>query len=171
LAATVARTVGDVLAYKDDRGTPEQPGRIVQEVAAALSEAADLRTTGDPLIVVAHSLGGIIVYDIVTWFRPDISIDVLVTVGSQVGWFEELKLFGVSDDAVPNGVAKVAKPISVKRWINVFDLNDPLGYACEAIFDGAEDYAYATGQIVAHGAYFEQPSFHVRLGERFREPA
>jgi len=162
--------LGDILVYLRERGTAEAPGDIVREVAGALDGARAAVRPEDPrVIVVAHSMGGNIVYDLLTHFRPDLRVDLLATVGSQVAFFEELKLFLESDGAVPaKPTDRVSKPANVDRWINIFDRNDILGFAGEGVFSGVEDYDYSTGKglLFAHTTYFLRPSFHDRLGER-----
>ncbi|MBW1596710.1 hypothetical protein [Streptomyces sp. JJ38] len=163
----VPRYVGDVTAYLAQRGTPGNPGPIVRAVGDAVERAAAGRRDGRRLAVVAHSMGGNIVYDLLTHFRPSLEVDVLVTVGSQVGLFEELKLFGASDHGLTGDRgSRVPKPPGVRRWINVVDFNDPLAFRAEPVFEGAEDYRYPTGALWAHTAYLVQPHFHARLAAR-----
>lgn len=163
-AAAVPTLIGDVTAYLAQRGTPQQPGRIVATVLADLAEAARDRR---PLVAVGHSMGGNILYDILSHFRPELAVDLLVTVGSQVGLFEELKLFGASRADIPGpGGARVPLPAGVGRWVNVVDRNDPLAFRVEPIFEGAEDYVYPSGAAWAHTAYLTQPHFYARLGRR-----
>lgn len=166
---------GDVFVYLQERGTPEQPGRIVQRIRDALLEARQqVNATDSKLIVVAHSLGGVILYDILTSFMPkvqkDFRLDVLVTVGSQVALFEELKLYGVSRKDFPHDpqTDRVPKPASIHYWLNVFDTNDVLSFATERVFADTVDFSYSTGKglLAAHGAYFGLPSFHERLAAR-----
>jgi hypothetical protein len=163
--------VGDVFVYLSARGTPQAPGPIVQTIVNDL-EAARAAEPDGKLIVVAHSMGGNIVYDILTHFRPDIHVDVLATAGSQVGLFEEMKLFPANKDFIPANprIDRVDKPANVGCWINVFDLDDILGFATEGIFRGVHDFRYATGATVlsAHSSYFVRPTFHERLRERIR---
>ncbi|MEU7869988.1 hypothetical protein [Dactylosporangium sp. NPDC049140] len=162
----ISLLIGDVMVYLGGRGTPAEPGPIVALVAAAL----DAGRRDGPLVVVAHSMGGNIAYDVLSHFRPDIQVDTLITVGSQVGLFEELKLFGGSDPAVPDPRRPlVAPPANVTRWINVVDRGDVLAYRAAPIFGGAEDYDYPSDAPWAHGAYFQQPNFHARLAERARK--
>lgn len=174
LKAEVANFIGDVFVYLNKRGVQDKPGEIVGKIIATLLEAKDLiNTDDDKLIVVAHSMGGNIIYDILTHFRPDIEVDVLITVGSQVALFEEMKLFRVSDDTVTakSEVNFVPKPTNVHRWINVFDFNDFLGFATESVFQGVKDFEYRTGSVLvaAHNTYFDLPTFHERLAERIRD--
>jgi pimeloyl-ACP methyl ester carboxylesterase len=170
LTGSFATFVGDVLVYLKERGTPDRPGPIVGEIVAALDTARAAAQPGDDkLIVVGHSMGGNIGYDILTSFRTDIRVDALVTVGSQVGLFEELKLFTASDPAVTGPNGSVAKPANVGLWINVFDPADALGFATEPIFRDVSDYSFSTGKpLRAHGAYLYHLSFHRRLADRLR---
>lgn len=164
--------LGDVLVYLDKRGDKTAPGPIVSLVAESLTKAAEaVDADSDPtMLVVAHSMGGNIVYDLLTHFCPDLEVDVLVTVGSQVAFFEELKQFRASLSGVPADPKsdRVPRPPKVKRWINVFDRNDVLGFMAGGVFADVEDYVYSTGEgaLRAHGAYFSLPSFHDRLRER-----
>ena len=167
-SARASLFLGDVFAYLAHRGTPQKPGAIISTITAALESAvADSGT--EPVLVVAHSMGGNIVYDLLSSFRPDIAVDILVTVGSQVGLFEEMKLFRSSRPDVPGpGLAQVPALGNVSHWVNVVDRSDFLGYRAGSVFEGAADYQYATGAIGAHGAYFDQPYFHARLARRVR---
>jgi hypothetical protein len=167
-----AMFLGDVIVYLNERGTAAEPGDIPCTVAEAIERAhAAKRGPADPkLIVIAHSMGGNIVYDLLTHFRPDLKVDVFVTVGSQVAFFEELAQFRSSPADPPCDPAhdRIQRPANVGRWINVFDLNDVLSFAAGGVYAGAEDFAYSTGKgaLRAHGAYLMLPSFHVRLRER-----
>jgi hypothetical protein len=172
LVPNVGTFLGDIFIYLSKRGTPDAPGPIVKVVEKGIDEArAALGGDDDKLIIVGHSLGGVVAYDVLTYFRPDVHADVFVTVGSQVALFEELKLFGISDTAVPaEGRPLVPRPGNVDAWVNVFDYNDVLSYRTATVFDDVEDYPYATGEALhAHGAYFTQPIFHERLTARVRE--
>lgn len=91
---------GDVLDYLMERGTPKAPGPIQQRVLAALAGAAAVRErTGEPLIVMTHSIGAEIFYDAVTSFAPrapgleDLQVDFWASVAGQLGLFAELNLF------------------------------------------------------------------------------
>lgn len=174
LNATVTRFAGDAFVYLSRRGTKEAPGPIVSTVLQALREADQKRIDkDDKLIVIAHSFGGEIMYDILTYFAPDIQVDCLITVGSQVGLFEEMKLYvNSSPDVPPNPpVGKVSRPVSVKRWLNVFDTNDILSYRLEPVVSDVTDFFYDTGysSTGAHGGYFLRPSFYRRLAARLSQ--
>ncbi len=159
--------VGDIFVYLKARGTPAQPGDIVGRVARDLEAAASAAKPSDPLYVVAHSMGANIVYDVLTSFLKGLKVDTLVTVGNQVGWFEEMKLFAASDPGIPNARrSHVAKPPGVRRWLNVIDTSDYLAYAAAPIFEGVEDVTFTTGRgpLAAHTEYFKDVGFYQRLG-------
>ncbi|MCA2218033.1 hypothetical protein [Jidongwangia harbinensis] len=159
--------LGDVFVYLHEQHGVARP--IGELVEVDLRAAAAERTPADPFVVVAHSMGGNIVYDVLTSTGADVEVDLLVTVGSQVGFFEELKLFRASNRAVPGDdpKRKLPRPPAVRRWINIFDYSDLLGFEVGSIIDGVVDYSYRTDSpLRAHGQYFLQPSFHERLAER-----
>ncbi|MFJ5986685.1 hypothetical protein [Lentzea sp. NPDC092896] len=155
-----ALLIADVLQYMASRGTRERPGAIVSLVADVIEQA------DGPRIIIAHSMGGNIVYDLLSHYRPDLSVDVFVTVGSQVGLFEELSLFRESGT---DRTMAAPKPPGVLHWLNVVDPADPLSFRAGAVFDGARDYTYPSGAVWAHTAYLNQPNFHARIGRRIAE--
>jgi hypothetical protein len=163
--------LGDVFVYlrRGERGEC-----IARVIGDHLASAANDRTDDDPFILIAHSMGGNICYDLLASELRETQVDIFVTVGSQVGYFEELKLFRSSDDNVHAGASadRVQPPKNVRSWLNVYDLNDPLAFAVEPIFAApAKDFYYSTGEhtLAAHGAYWLLPSFYVRLGNRLSE--
>ncbi|MEU4166119.1 hypothetical protein AB0F46_04435 [Streptomyces sp. NPDC026665] len=171
-ARPMALLMGDVMGYFAERGTRDMPGQIVKRIADSLDEAArNAKLRGEPLVVLAHSMGGNIVHDVLSHFRPDVRVDLLVTVGTQIGLFEELKLFASSNHEVPNPrCPKVTALPNVDRWINVLDRSDPLAFAAAPIFAGAEDLVFRTGAWWAHGGYLTSCDFHARLARRVGQP-
>jgi hypothetical protein len=164
-----ARSIGDSLVYVHSRGTAAAPGPIIQRVLQDLRAAAAARTDADPLIVIGHSLGGVISFDIFSHFATDLKCDLLVTVGSQVGFLQELGLLANPRPTAPS--ARTDKPKFVRRWINVFDPLDVLAFAAEPVFTGVKDLSFSneTGALSAHTSYMYSPRFHRRLGRRMKE--
>jgi hypothetical protein len=164
--------VGDVFLYLREG---ERRAAIRARVADALTQAhARAKAGNGPLIVLGHSMGGVILYDMLTdpagaGLSANFKADVLMTVGSQPGFFEELKLFAASDLQVGSDKPRklAAKP-AADHWWNVYDPVDILSFRCAPIFDGAEDFVFSsvTGLIDAHTSYFTRPRFHARLKER-----
>lgn len=169
----VAAFLGDVFVYlrEDDRRN-----RIRAKVIGDLTVAHQAQAPGEKLVVIGHSLGGVILYDLLS-DRPDalpkeVVIDLLVTVGSQPGLFEELKLFTASDDRIPDTARPKAPRLDhVGDWVNVYDPIDLFGFRAQPMFEGCEDFVFssATGLIDAHTAYFKRPQFHQRLNARLRQ--
>ncbi|MDB5073293.1 MAG: hypothetical protein JWM87_4404 [Candidatus Eremiobacteraeota bacterium] len=174
----VTRFLGDIFVYLANRGgscygnIDEPPGLISRRVLDVIAKA-QAKTPGEPTIVVTHSMGGQIVYDIVTRFMPDYDeystlkpIDLWCASASQVGLFEELKLFIMSDRAI-RSPAQVPHPNTrgkLDRWLNVWDRSDIISYTGRPIFKSLEndDREYSSGASVlnAHGAYLVRPSFY-----------
>ena len=169
----VATFAGDVFKYFDKRGDSAKAGDIVEEISGALRKAVRDKNANDrKLIAVGHSIGGVILYDILTSYATDLQIDALVTVGSQVAMFEEMKLFRASDSHLPTSdQPKVRKPPNVGCWINIFDRNDILSFVAGGVFSDVSDFEFVTGQgiLSAHSSYFIRPSFHHRLRQRLAE--
>lgn len=166
--AAIGRFLGDVLVYLNQRGTPEQPGPIIQRITTAIETARQHRTPEDNrLYLMGHSMGGNILYDILTAYRPDIPCDLLITVGSQVGLLEELKLFRNSNPntGATHPARHVPRPRNIAHWINLFDPTDVLGFRIQAIFTDVTDCPLDTDTLplLSHNLYFQQPRFYARL--------
>jgi hypothetical protein len=172
LTPRITDFLGDVLTYYRQRTAEDGTGPGIDgKIAEVLREANAERGPRDPFVVVAHSMGGNIAYDLLSGRLADegLTVDVLVTVGSQVAFFEELSLFAPHPPDVP-GVAglRLPMPRAVRRWLNVYDMNDLLSFRAEPVFDGVEDYSFRSGRLRAHSAYFLMPGFYARLAERLR---
>ena len=169
LNATLGRFFGDVFVYLDTRGDKNDPGEIPQRILDAIDQAVADGPADEPLVIMGHSLGGVITFDLLSHYRPDLEVDLFISVGSQISHFEEIKRFHVSDTTVPNAVElRASKPNNIRRWINVFDMVDIFSYACEDVFDDVEDFHYDTKTYVikSHSAYYQQKRYYERLRQR-----
>jgi hypothetical protein len=161
LHAHISRFLGDVFVYLNERGTVAEPGPIIRKVLDDIRAAPAQK--GEPTIVFTHSMGGNILYDLVTYYAPDLVVDAWISVGGQVGQFEEMKIFKASDKAVcaPHKVRGLAG--RVKYWLNVYDPVDIFSFLTAPVFaEVQEDLAFKTGDMVikSHGAYFKRASFY-----------
>jgi hypothetical protein len=184
LTRTIATFVGDALQYIAERGDGKTPGPIAKKVLDDLLAArAEAKASGEPLVVICHSFGGEIVYDILTHYAEglDLIVDAWVTVGSQVGLFEEMSLLWASAGrTVPRTAISneaIRSPESARRWLNIADGNDLFGFLVLPVFTGVtqgavRDFMYDTGYPVAgaHSGYFQWPSFYRRLAFRLKSP-
>jgi hypothetical protein len=179
-AASVARRrlnlesgifLGDGLHYFAMRGGGDQPGQISLRVLDALATARKNQQArgGEPLVVLSHSMGGQIVYDIVTHFLPrldryaGVRIDYWAAAASQIGLFEEMKLFLASDPATgPGRPAPFPDRRYLAAWWNMWDPHDFLSYTVREIVEGVDDDFYDSGLSLAaaHFGCLEQPSFY-----------
>jgi hypothetical protein len=166
--AQCALLIGDAFAYFNSRGGDGPLCPIGQRIMDDLTRAAEMANkSGEQLIVVGHSMGGVILCDLVTSYGKDIPIDVLITVGSQFPLFADLGMFrGVNDLPRP-----IPKPANVKRWLNIFDPHDILGYPASHLFADVADFhlpTYAMGAS-AHANYFNRRSFYFHLARRMED--
>ncbi|MFF4776908.1 hypothetical protein ACFY05_28995 [Microtetraspora fusca] len=85
----------------------------------ARDTVADVIRRRQPRVVVAHSLGSVVAYE-AFWAHPDLSADLLVTLGSPLAMrnvvFERLLPVPVQ--------GRGARPPGVGRWINIADKDD-----------------------------------------------
>jgi hypothetical protein len=158
----VTAFIGDVFTYIRERGNYVNPGPIPARALETLLQASNIQKQQmaastainprkEPLVVLSHSMGGQITYDLVTHFLPrdpkykDVYIDFWCASASQVGFFEELKLFLESDEKYSS-------------------------YSVKNIFEGVEDAVYNTGMFLsdAHGGYLVRPSFFRQFAEKLQ---
>lgn len=181
---SVSLFLGDIFVYlrgRDDPGHNGTRARIFKPVIDALISGAKApRADGEMLVVVGHSLGGVILYDILTdpttrkavedGIGGPIKIDALFTVGSQPGFFADLGLYAAGR---PAAGSKLPRPTGVARWMNVFDFTDIFSFLCAPMFDGVSDYGYDTVTDVryAHSAYSRRPSFYKRMAKHLQAAA
>lgn len=114
-----------------------------------------IKQLSGPVVLIAHSLGGIVAFDLLTadYAGALDQVQMLVTVGSQVPLFYELgALSGAINYPVP--LPDGFPP----RWVNVYDERDLLGYAGAELFPRrCQDIKLDTGTPfpTAHGAYWD----------------
>ncbi|MBI1408097.1 MAG: hypothetical protein GC145_18445 [Caulobacter sp.] len=174
----VANFLGDVLIYQNERiGADRGPGEIPRRVLEALARAqARKEQTGEPIIVVTHSMGGQLIYDALTYFAArdprlaNLRIDHWISCGAQVAFFAELGLF--LDQPDTRAPQKLAAPAQVSQWTNYYDINDLVGFVMAPVFDGVTDLAYDTGYglALAHTGFLARPSFFEAMAKALGTP-
>ena len=160
--------LGDVFAYLNDGDLREN---IRARIRDKLLAAYGAKGPDEKLVVIGHSLGGVILVDMLCspiefGLPADLHIDALLTVGSQPGLFQALGLFVDRADG-----SKTPRPPCVAAWFNVFDPIDPLAFRCEPIFADVKDMRFdsITGVASAHTTYFKRPQFYARARRRLCE--
>jgi hypothetical protein len=169
--------LGDALHYLATRGEAPRPGPIPARVLAALAEARVNQQArgGEPLVVVSHSLGGVILYDVVTHFLPrmpeyaPIHIDHWTSISSQIGIFEEMKLLLASDARYgPDNPVPFPDRRFLGQWWNVWDPHDFLSFSLQQIINEVDDGQFNSGLSLAgaHMACLKMSSFYALLGQK-----
>ncbi len=166
--------IGDVFEYLSSRSRDGKSAKIVSRISEAIMESsAAAEENEEPLLLIGHSLGGVIAFDILNNFLSDITVDYFVSVGSQIALFAELDQYASKMD--PSSYAnprcsRAARSANIRTWLNVYDLNDIFSYAAKGVFSGVDDYEFDTGYglLSAHGGYFKRPSFYRRLAIRLK---
>ena len=116
----------------DDLWHYQSENSFARAVRARLRDVLE-RMAGQPILLVAHSMGSIIAYDTLRMLEreaPSVRVDHLVTLGSPLG-FAEVRLKIVAE----NGAARM--PNNVGRWTNLADKRDLAAVVGEL----AEDFA------------------------------
>ncbi len=135
--------VGDILLYQA-RG---------QEIRDRI--AHDIVAIGGPVVVIAHSLGGIACVDLLMK-SPALPVRGLVTVGSQAPYLYEI---GALWSRLPHEGLVAGFP----PWLNVYDPDDLLSFMAAPMFPAparVTDVQVKSGQPfpISHGAYWTQPA-------------
>lgn len=182
LGQFVTRFLGDVFTYIHRRGSAAHPGPIPKCLIDNLIACRENQKArgGEPIIVLSHSMGGQIMYDIVTHFLPempeleDVRIDFWCASASQVGFFEEMKLFLSSKSEFGAETSRLVPHPNRKHlgyWWNVWDHNDFVSYSAKGVVDEVDDEAYNTGMDIvgAHVGYLVLPSFYRKFAEKVRK--
>ncbi|QQQ78117.1 hypothetical protein IOD16_06475 [Saccharothrix sp. 6-C] len=126
----------------------KQVGRYFADVelrAGVQAEVLSALKTG-PSVVVAHSLGSVVAYEILR-DEPGLRVDTLITVGSPLGLRVVRERLGIAADAAENW------PPGVRRWVNVAATEDAVAVVKELKpFYGAEiaDEEVRNSRIKAH---------------------
>jgi hypothetical protein len=177
----VTRFLGDVLYYMTLRGTRDAPGAIPKVLLDELATAQTNKQNrgGEPIVLLTHSMGGQIAYDVVSSFLPasperrQIKLDFWCATASQVGFFEELNMFLASSPSYSKATGKMTPfpSANLGRWWNVWDHNDIVSFTAKGIFEGVDDEDYWSGMSVAaaHGGYLERPSFYRAFADKLAE--
>lgn len=148
MSAKAAPPIGDILRYQA-RG-----GGLRDCIAAAV------RAAEPPVVVLAHSLGGVACVDLFASEDHSRQVSALVTVGSQAPFLYEM-------DALVSLPYGRKLPPHFPRWLNAFDPRDPLAYVGAPVFgaDRVTDKQFNTGRplLRAHSAYWDHRPFYAWL--------
>lgn len=164
LHGEASRFLGDVFVYLKERGDSDSPGSIIATILNDIKKALEDHPD-EPLIVMTHSMGGNILYDILTHYQTNLRVDVWVSVGGQVGLFEDMKIFQASGTNIGTDGKVESFKGQVGYWLNVYDPADIFSFKAANNFADVQDEVYITGAslLSSHDAYFRRQSFYKRL--------
>ncbi len=128
----------------------------------------EIEAIDDDIILLGHSLGGVLSMDLLSGRLRPANVTKLVTAGSQPSYFggadslETLRL-----DLTKKAIAL---PGEFPPWLNFYDPSDFLSFRVEDLFDapnGIEDFEIRSRAPFpdAHGAYFRQDRMYYKLIE------
>lgn len=122
--------IADVIVYQSHTYREKIQMRVREVIKRELGEQAG--TIDQPIKVIAHSLGGVVSFDMACLNHDALHIEAFVTMGSQPAFFHLLD--------PREGVAKfegelVTVPKTIGRWTNVWDDYDMLGFATDEVFE------------------------------------
>ena len=181
ISPTLAIFLGDSFVYLHEGKSRNAIRAILRTDLIAAARKANARRV--PLIVMGHSMGANILYDMLAEEKGGgvsgevaaieaeldfpLHIDLFMSVGTQVGLFETLGLFR----GEPAQGSKAPIPSRIKRWWHVYNRMDVLSFTAAPYFEGVEEFSVDTNAHVvsAHGAYFISPVFHKRLRKRLQD--
>jgi hypothetical protein len=91
----------------------------------------------DRILLIAHSMGSIIAFDVLSQLPPAMSIDTLVTIGSPLG-IPVIKGKMMAEKRLTNpNLSEIVTPVTIKnRWINLSDIEDKVALD----YDLADDF-------------------------------
>jgi hypothetical protein len=157
LMNSISPGLGDILLYQ----------RRGEDILAAIeAKIVELSAQGGKLVVLGHSLGGIMLVDLLSRPRAagKLPVSRLITAGSQ-----SPMLFKC--DALGTMRLKVALPAGspFTPWLNIFDRNDFLSFcgsrAFPGVTTGVEDFEVECGVPFpeAHSAYFHLDAVYNKI--------
>lgn len=129
LAKQALPFMADVIVYQSHTYRKKIHTRVREVITRELGP--DAGTAGRPVKVVAHSLGGVITFDMACAPDDPLHLDTLVTLGSQPGFFH---LLDPREGLAEYDDEPVTLPPSIGRWTNVWDEYDVLSTASEEVF-------------------------------------
>jgi hypothetical protein len=168
-APKFAGFLGDIFAYLDGK---EQ---IYERIRGRIAERAPgFGTRERPIGAVAHSLGGVILFDLAVAKEGPIHLDGFVTFGSQAPLFHVISRRSEVIDKFTG--SPVTLPETVRgKWINLWEPLDFLAFVAGRIFclpDGSSPDDRMVAHVVGsglwtHSAYWKLPGLSQAIRDAF----
>lgn len=133
-------------------------GKLVRDVIQEFLRRVLDRYRGEEIMLIAHSMGSIIAYDVMTQGSSPVDIDTFVTIGSPLGVPVVMSKIATEQKKRPMLRVKPRVPDAIKRkWHNLSDLEDNITINYELRDDFRKNSANIgiTDHIVANDYEFE----------------
>jgi hypothetical protein len=109
----------------DWKNTGKTPNQMIRERLATLLE----KHRDDEIMLIGHSMGSIIAYDVLTFMRPDIRINTFITIGSPLGLPVVLSKIAAERKETGSESVLVKTPEGITgKWINFSDIFDKVAF-------------------------------------------
>lgn len=106
--------------FKNKTGFGEAINRPIRDVVLERFANILLNNKRKKILIIAHSMGSIIAYDLLTQPENPFFIDVLVTLGSPLGQPTVASKFTLANPVL----TKIKTPENLKHWYNLADVDD-----------------------------------------------
>lgn len=122
--------IADVIVYQSVALRAAIHQRVRETITRELG--CEAGTPSQPVQLIAHSLGGVITFDMAMCCDQPLHIDRFVTFGSQPGFFHVLD--PRSNDLPPYVGEPVTMKATIQRWTNVWDIYDLIAFGVSDVF-------------------------------------
>lgn len=127
LGAAIGSFLGDIFVYHDNKARIQQR---VQDVIA--QNAPGYGTHAKPLHAIAHSLGGLICFDMAVSPQSPLFLKSFTTFGNQASFFDVLDPRPGLPPYAHGG--HVQLPDTIAKWVNLWDPLDVLAFSAANVF-------------------------------------
>jgi hypothetical protein len=122
--------------YNRESKLPEYTGQPVKELIRKRLAKVLYKYKNKQILLIGHSMGSIIAYDVLTQTMPDVNVHTLITIGSPLGLPIIIKkIFAEQGREQKKGAAPSPENI-FEKWYNFSDLNDPVA----VVYNISDDY-------------------------------
>lgn len=121
--------IADVIVYQSHTYREKIQTRVREVIQRELGNNAG--TLEQPVKIIAHSLGGVVSFDMACLKQDPLHIEAFITMGSQPAFFH---LLDPREGVTPFEGNPVTVPSTIGRWTNVWDEYDMLGFATDEVF-------------------------------------
>lgn len=97
----------------------------VKEILRNRLKSLLIEHKNDDILLIAHSMGSIIAFDVLSLFEDEVQIDTLITIGSPLGLPAVLSKIANELKLKNHKTGRLSAPVSIKNyWYNFSDLED-----------------------------------------------